>query len=76
MNWRPFKKQENALRGLMVSPSLRYWPRVSSTLEDNQFTYTNSLTDRVETHQAMEAGIANTPLIFNISVGYSFQLKK
>ena len=76
VNWRPFKEQDNALRGLMVSPSLRYWPRVRSTLNNDQFTYTNTLTDQVETHNAMEAGIANTPIIFNISVGYSFQLKK
>lgn len=75
VNWLPFKRKTNALKGIMVSPSIRYWPRLSSTLENDKFTYTNKNTGNVETHNAMEAGIGNTPVVFNISIGYSFGLK-
>lgn len=71
VNWRPFKKMNNALSGIMIAPSVRYWPRVSSSLEGDAFSYYNKQTERQEIHQALEVGIANTPLIVNISVGYS-----
>ncbi|WP_350286951.1 hypothetical protein [uncultured Croceitalea sp.] len=72
VNWLPFKNRENFLQGIMVSPSVRFWPRLSSTLDDEKFVYENSFTGNTETHNAMDAGIANSPFIFNISVGYSF----
>jgi len=75
-NWRPFAKKSNALSGIMVAPSIRYWPRVSSSLADNEFTYDNQLTGQTETHEAMQAGINNTPFIFNVSIGYSLPINK
>ena len=72
----PFKKQNNFLKGIMVAPSIRWWPRVSSTLENDEFTYNNRSTQSEVTHKAMEVGVNNTPLIVNISVGYSFNWKK
>ena len=70
-NLRPFKNQDNFLKGIMIAPNVRYWPKVSSTLQDDQFTYLNRNTEQIETHQAREVGIANTPFFFNASIGYS-----
>ncbi|MGB3587553.1 MAG: hypothetical protein WBA23_13485 [Tunicatimonas sp.] len=75
-NWRPFANKSGAINGLMVVPSIRYWPRVSSSLAGNEFTYDNRLTGQTETHEAMQAGINNTPFIFNVSIGYSLPIKK
>lgn len=71
-NIRPFKNKNNLLKGLMIAPSIRYWPKLASSLENDQFTYQNKITGQTETIEAMEVGIGNTPWIFNISVGYSF----
>lgn len=71
-NWRPFKKMNNAWSGIMIAPSIRYWPRVSSSLEGDAFSYYNKITAQQEVHEAQEVGVANTPLVINISVGYSF----
>jgi hypothetical protein len=75
-NWLPFKNASNALRGLVIAPSVRYWPTLSSTLDNDQYTYTNKMTGQTEVHERMEAGVGNTPFVFNISVGYSFKVKK
>ncbi len=76
-NVRPFKKSENRfLSGLMIAPSIRYWPNVSSTLENDEFTYDNAITGKMETLQALNVGIGNSPWIVNISIGYSFPVKK
>ena len=71
-NVRPFKNKENFLKGLMIAPSVRFWPQVASTLTDDQITYENIITGQTEVHEAMEIGISNTPWIVNVSVGYSF----
>lgn len=71
---RPFRKFENRfLQGIMIAPSVRYWPRVYSSLDDNKFSYLNRNSGKVEELKAAEVGIANTPLIVNISVGYSWK---
>lgn len=74
INWRPFKKLKHPLKGIMISPSIRYWPRLSSSLENDQFTYYNEATGQQETHDALAIGFGNTPWVFNISVGYSIAL--
>lgn len=74
-NWQPFQKKENALKGIMIVPSVRFWPKVSSTLAGDKFTYQNTKTEKQETHEAMEVGFGNTPLVLNISIGYSFNWK-
>ncbi|MEL6926463.1 MAG: hypothetical protein AAFO94_20635, partial [Bacteroidota bacterium] len=38
-NLRPFKKQQNFLKGIMIAPNVRWWPRVSSSLNDDAFSY-------------------------------------
>ena len=76
-NLRPFKNSSsNFLQGIMVAPSVRYWPNIASTLEDDRFSYNNALTGQTETIEALNVGVANTPWIVNISVGYSFPIKK
>jgi len=70
--WHPFKKKENALKNIVIAPSIRWWPNVASTLEDNQFEYFNKITNQTEVHEALNIGVANTPWFANVSVGYRF----
>ncbi len=72
--WKPFEKKHNALKGIFTSTSIRYWQNVWSSLDGNQVTYMNRTTDQPETHQAANIGIANTPFLFNIGLGYSIIL--
>lgn len=73
--WKPFKKKDNLLKGIMIAPSVRYWYNVSSSLENNELAYYNTVTNQEEVHEALNIGLNNTPLIINISVGYSLDLK-
>jgi hypothetical protein len=69
----PFKNIDNKfLQGITTSTSLRYWGNVGSTLRNDEFTYSNKLSGKTETLKAPNIGIANSPIIFNIAVGYTF----
>lgn len=72
-NFRPFKKKFNILKGLMISPSFRWWPKLSSSLDNDKVTYFNEVTQTNETHEAREIGVNNTPFFGNISIGYSIE---
>ena len=72
--WHPFRKRENFWRGIMIAPSVRWWPNVATTLANDSFTYSNKITNQMEVHQAMNVGVSNTPWLVNISVGYRFSL--
>ncbi len=74
-SFRPFKKDDNFLSGLMISPSIRYWPTISSTLKDNKYIYFNKRTGINEEIRTLDPGIGFTPLVINISIGYSFRIK-
>lgn len=74
--YQPFKNKDNFLKGFTVAPSVRFWPTVSSTLKDDKFTYFNNQTGSFEEIKTLEPGTGFTPLVINVSVGYSFQLKK
>jgi hypothetical protein len=69
--WLPFEQSDTWLRGLTIVPNVRYWYKVGSSLENNQFSYQNRNGQR-ETHNALNIGVANTPWIVNVSIGYSF----
>lgn len=71
--WKPFDKKQNALKGMFTSTSIRYWQNVWSSLENNQLTYMNRATNQIQTHKAANIGIANSPFLFNIAIGYSIQ---
>ena len=58
------------LNGFVFIFSLRYWPQVWTSLEDDRRSYENPTTGQTEVHDAAEIGIANTPVIFNVAVGY------
>lgn len=73
--WTPFGNKQNALRGLTIVPNVRWWPNVGSSLKDNTYTYLNERTQQTETHKANNIGISNTPFFFNVSVGYTFNLR-
>ncbi|WP_077922945.1 hypothetical protein [Spirosoma sp. 209] len=73
----PFRRQNNALAGILVMPSLRFWPNVWSSLDDNKLTYLNKATNRTETYKAAPQGFPGTNgLLANVTVGYTFGLHK
>ncbi len=74
--YQPFKNQDNALKGLTVSPSVRYWPTVRSSFADGRYTYVNKNTDQTETLKTLDSGIGFMPLVVNLSVGYTFGLNR
>jgi hypothetical protein len=69
----PFKNSENKfLQGITTSTSIRYWQNVGTTLRNDEFSYANKTTNKTETLKAPNIGIANSPIIFNIAIGYTF----
>lgn len=74
--WLPFKKKTNFLKGIMISPSVRYWPTLNSTLPGNSYSYYNITTQSVQQIKTYGPGIKLSPWIVNVSIGYSFEFKK
>ncbi len=74
LRWRPLRSARDWTRGIITSSSLRFWPNVASTLDNGERVYDNRITDKRERHEAANIGIANTPVIVNISVGYMLDL--
>jgi hypothetical protein len=72
--WQPFRKLNHLAQGLIIMPSIRYWHNMWSSLKDDHIVYSNTRTGNQETHHASNIGIANTPWIVNVSLGYSFEL--
>jgi hypothetical protein len=69
----PFKNSSSKLlQGITTSTSIRYWQNVGSTLRNNEFSYLNKNTNKIETLKVPNIGIANSPIIFNIAIGYTF----
>ncbi len=75
-NFQPFKNKDNFLKGIMIAPSVRWWPKLSSSLADDSYAYLNERLGEDVVHDAMEVGISNTPLILNVSIGYSLGWEK
>ena len=76
-NYYPFRQREGALAGLLLMPSLRYWPNVWSSLSDNKLTYANRATGKTETYCAATQGLPGTGgLLANITLAYTFGLDK
>jgi hypothetical protein len=59
------------LHGFMVLGSARFWPNVWTSLSRDQRAYESPTTGQEALHRAANIGIANTPLVLNLSVGYS-----
>jgi hypothetical protein len=69
----PFRNSENKfLQGITTSTSLRYWQNVGTTLSNDEFAYHNKISGKTETLKAPNIGFANTPILFNIAIGYTF----
>jgi hypothetical protein len=69
----PFKKSDNKfLQRITTSTSLRYWQNVGTTLRNDEFSYFNKTSNKTETLKAPNIGLANSPIIFNIAIGYTF----
>jgi hypothetical protein len=74
--FQPFKRQENFLKGITIAPSVRFWPTVNSSLLTDEYVYSNKITGANEKIGTLDPGFGFTPLVINISVGYSFSLKR
>lgn len=74
--YQPFKNRENGLRGVTLAPSIRFWPTVSSGFKDNRFIYENSRTGQTEELKSLASGIGFSPLIINLSIGYTFNFRR
>ncbi len=72
----PFKKKSNYLKGIMISPSVRYWPTLHSTLPGNNFSYFNETTGSEQNIKTYGPGIQLSSWVVNIGIGYSFSLNK
>lgn len=70
--WLPFEKNAGAWKGITIVPSIRYWQKVGSTLSKEGYTYYNAVTQKPATLKAPNIGLANTPVLVNISIGYTF----
>lgn len=73
ISYLPFARSERLAKGINLSMSFRYWPMLFSSLDGNNVVYFNRYTNQNEVHRARAIGIANTPFIFNISIGYLFK---
>jgi len=71
--WKPFEHQDNFLKGIFTSTSIRYWQNVYSSLDDGEISYNNRVTEQTEVHETANIGIANTPFLFNVGLGYSIK---
>ncbi|MCH8568879.1 MAG: hypothetical protein LAT67_11470 [Balneolales bacterium] len=74
--YQPFKSWENALKGITIAPSVRFWPTVASSFNNNRFSYQSDVTGRTEQLKTPASGIGFSPLIINVSVGYTFNFSK
>jgi hypothetical protein len=69
----PFRNSNDKfLQGITTSASIRYWQNVGTTLGNDEFSYLNKISNKVETLKAPNIGIANSPFIFNVAIGYTF----
>ncbi len=69
----PFARATGAARGLVIVPSVRYWPNVSTSLDGDALTYDNARTGRREEHRAATQGFPGSGgVLANVSVGYTF----
>lgn len=69
----PFARSTGWAKGVVMAPSVRYWPNVSSSLPGGTFTYNNTATGRSETLRAATQGFPGTNGLFaNVSIGYTF----
>jgi hypothetical protein len=69
----PFKNSESKfLQGITTTANIRWWQNIGSTLSGDNLIYTNKRTGNVENVMAPNVGIANTPIVFNLGIGYTF----
>jgi hypothetical protein len=69
----PFKNSDSKfLQGITTSSSIRYWQNVGTTLSKDEFTYLDKVTNKTQTVKAPNIGLANSPLIINVAIGYTF----
>jgi len=73
-HFQPFKNKNSFIKGIMIAPSIRYWPTIASSLKEDNYNYLNKFTNKYEQITTLDPGIGFTPFVFNVSIGYSFDL--
>lgn len=73
-SYRPFRESTGFSRGFTLQGSIRAWPNVWSSLANGEVGYENTTTGRRERHEVANIGIANTPMLVNLGIGYHFGL--
>lgn len=73
-HFQPFKNSDSFLSGIMIAPSIRFWPTIRSILNNDKFNYTNKRTSATEEIKTLDPGFGFTPWVLNVSIGYSFDL--
>jgi hypothetical protein len=69
----PFKNSESTfLQGITTNANIRWWQNFGTTLRNDEFSFANKTTGNIETLKAPNIGIANTPIVINIGIGYTF----
>ncbi|HTR30498.1 MAG TPA: hypothetical protein VMH27_14600 [Puia sp.] len=75
-DYRPFRKKDNFLKGILIAPSVRFWPTVSSNPGNKSFAYRNRNSGAAIEDRRPEPGLGLTPWVVNISFGYTFSVKR
>jgi len=73
-HFQPFKNKNSFIKDIMIAPSIRYWPTIASSLKEANYNYLNKFTNKNEQITTLHPGIGFTPFVFNVSIGYSFDL--
>jgi hypothetical protein len=73
--FQPFKTNESLLSGIILAPSIRFWPRISSGFDNNRFSYENRRTGNTEELKSLASGMGFSPFIINMSIGYTFKTR-
>lgn len=72
---RPFRNKGSFLKGIMISPSIRYWPTLTSDWNEGR-SYYNKYTRQQEKFDTPNAGLALSPIIVNLSIGCTFNTSR
>jgi len=71
---KPFRKINNPLQGITIAPSIRFWPTIISDFDDRVYSYQSKFTGQIEEIKTPHPGIDFTPLVLNISIGYTINI--
>jgi hypothetical protein len=69
-----FKNKASFIKNIVIAPNIRYWPTIACSMEGEQYSYFNKYTNKNEEIKILDPGFGFTPFVFNVSIGYSFDV--